>query len=271
MNLIIAIFSVAVPLSYACATVAYAADFFWKINWATALKRPAAFLTAIIHLIYLHILMAQNGYAPIASVFQLMTTIAFLLLVVYLFIELTTDVLETGFFVLSVALIFQLISSLFIEDAVKVSESLKNPILSLHIISALIGYCAMAIAGIYSLLYLVLLRQIQTNRYGVLFERLSNLELFEKMSYNAVLFGFFFLTVAFIAGVIWIPQTDDFSLADFKLIGTILVWAIYGAGILFRKPLELQGKRMAVMLISGFIFAFLSMTVLNFFSSRFHS
>jgi ABC-type uncharacterized transport system permease subunit len=90
------------------------------------------------------------------------------------------------------------------------------------------------------------------------------------MSYSAVMFGFFFLTVAFVAGAVWIPRTN-ISVIDFKLIGTIIVWAVYGVGLLFQKRLALQGKRMAVMLISGFLFAFLSMTVLNFFSSRFHS
>ncbi len=264
------IFSIAVPLAYLGATGAYCADFFWKFEWATSIKRPALFLTAILHLVYLHLLIAQNGYPPIASVFQLMTTIAFTLLVTYLFIELSTGVIETGFFVLSVALLFQITSSWFIEDVGEASENLKHPILSLHVVSALLGYSAIAIAGIYSLLYLMLLKQIQTNRYGLLFERLPNLELFEKMSYNAVLFGFFFLTVAFIAGAIWIPKTT-ISLVDFKLIGTIVVWAIYGIGLLFRERLALQGKRMAVMLISGFLFAFLSMTALNLFSSRFHS
>ncbi|MCS6988515.1 MAG: cytochrome c biogenesis protein [Chloroherpetonaceae bacterium] len=270
MDVTLRIFSLATPLAYIGATTAYGADFFWKMEWASAMKRPLLFLTAIVHLVYLHLLVAQSGYPPIASVFQLMSTIAFTLLVAYVFIELSTGVTETGFFALSVALTFQLVSSWFIEDAPPSNENLKNPILALHVVSALLGYGAMAIAGVYSLLYLMLLKQIQTNQFGILFERLPNLELFEKMSYNAVLFGFFFLTVAFVAGAIWIPNSN-ISLVDFKLIGTIVVWAVYGAGLLFRNRLALRGKRMAVMLISGFLFAFLSMTVLNFFSSRFHS
>jgi len=270
MDVSLYIFSIAVPLAYAGATFSYCADFFWKLHWATSVKRPLLFLTAILHLVYLNLLVAENGYLPIASLFQLMSVIAFTLLITYLFIELSTGVIETGFFVLSVALLFQLISSWFIDDVGAVSDSLRSPILSLHIVSALLGYSAIAIAGIYSLLYLLLLKQIQSNRFGILFERLPNLELFEKMSYNAVMFGFFFLTVAFVAGALWIPRTN-ISVIDFKLIGTIIVWAVYGVGLLFQKRLALQGKRMAVMLISGFLFAFLSMTVLNFFSSRFHS
>jgi ABC-type uncharacterized transport system permease subunit len=270
MDVSVYIFSLALPLVYAGATVAYGADLFWKFRWATVAKRPLLFFTTLLHLVYLSVLVAENGYLPIASVFELMSVIAFTLLVTYTFIELSTGILETGFFVLSVALLFQLVSSWFIEEVGAVRDTLRNPILSVHIISALLGYSAIAIAGIYSLLYLLLLKQIQSNRFGILFERLPSLELFEKMSYSAVMFGFFFLTVAFVAGAVWIPRTN-ISVIDFKLIGTIIVWAVYGVGLLFQKRLALQGKRMAVMLISGFLFAFLSMTVLNFFSSRFHS
>lgn len=264
------LFSIVVSLAYAGATLAYGADFFWKFQWARALKRPLLFFAAVAHLVYLSAIVAESGYPPIASVFQLMSTIAFTLLATYVFIEMSTGVTETGFFALLVALLFQLVSSLFIEREPPSNESLKHPVLALHVISALLGYGAIAIAGVYSLLYLMLLKQIQANRFGVLFERLPNLELFERMSYDAVRFGFFFLTVAFAAGAVWIPNSD-ISLVDAKLIGTIVVWAVYGAGLLLRNRLALRGKRMAVMLISGFLFAFLSMTVLNFFSSRFHS
>jgi ABC-type transport system involved in cytochrome c biogenesis permease subunit len=271
MENIIYIFSALLPLCYLVATGFYAAEFFNPSAQLKSLKRNALYFTAAAHFVYLSLLTVQNGFPPIASVFQLMTTIAFTLVLTYLFIELSTGESSTGSFVLAAALAFQSLSSVLISETVSPDASLKNPVLQLHIISAILGYGAIAIAGVYSLLYIVMLRQIQTNKFGTVFERLPNLETLETMSIRAVGFGFTFLTIAFLSGAAWIPQSGGrFTFGDAKLIGLIMVWAIYGASLLLRQRLGWQGKRMAVMLTIGFLFSFLSMTVMNFFSSRFH-
>jgi ABC-type uncharacterized transport system permease subunit len=265
---------VLLPFAYCFTTVCYFLDFFRSengANWFSKTKRYALLATATLHLIYLAALTIHNAVPPVASLFQVMTMIAFTLTVTYLFIEFSTQITGTGSFVLSVAALFQLVSSFLISESFAASAATESAVLQLHIITALLGYSAIAVAGIYSLLYLLLFRQIQSNQYGIFFERLPGLEVFESMSYKAVVLGFVSLTLAFIAGALGVPKSVMFSFSDPKLIGLIAVWAIYGAGMLWRKQLGLYGKRMAVMLISGFLFAFLSMTALNFFSSRFHT
>jgi ABC-type transport system involved in cytochrome c biogenesis permease subunit len=70
----------------------------------------------------------------------------------------------------------------------------------------------------------------------------------------------------------WIPHSQGrFHFTDAKLIGLIMVWLIYGISLLLRERLGWQGQRMAVLFTLGFLFSFLSMTVLNLFSPRFHS
>ena len=265
-------FTLALPISYLAATAAYSLNFFSTTASFKQLTRPALLAVTLLHCAYLLVMTFHQTFPPIASLHQIMSMIAFTLLTTYLFIELTTDEVSTGAFVLFAAFLFQLCSSAFIAETHTLDTSFKNPILATHILAALLGYSAIAVAGVYSLLYIMMLRQIQTNKFGTLFERLPNLETLETMSLRAVGFGFTFLTVAFISGAAWIPQSDGrFTFGDPKLIGLTMVWVIYGASLLLRQRLGLQGKRMAVTLAAGFLFSFLSMTAMNFFSSRFHA
>lgn len=268
----IVIINFCLPLLYLVAFVLYITEFFKNDFALLRAKRYALAAVSVIHFMYLGLLTFFYGSLPIANVYQLMTTVAFTLVVVYLFIELSTGESSTGSFMLLAVLTFQSISSLFLFSASPAALSVSSPLLSLHIITAILGYSAVAIAGVYSSLYMVLLRQIQANRFGTLFDRLPNLETLEKMSLHAVRFGFIFLSFAFIAGVLWIPSSQGrFHFTDAKLIGLIMVWLIYGISLLLRERLGWQGQRMAVLLTLGFLFSFLSMTVLNLFSPRFHS
>ncbi|MDX2129151.1 MAG: cytochrome c biogenesis protein CcsA [Chloroherpetonaceae bacterium] len=237
-----------------------------------SLAKAGLFTLIVAHLIYSTLLTHKNGLPPIASTFQVMSLIALTLTITYALIETTSNIQQTGAFVLGVSLVFQIISSSLLDNQLSPDPALKNVLMQFHIINALLGYGAIAIAGIYSILYLLLLKQIQSNQYGLLFDRLPNLEIMERLSYTSVFFGFIFLTFAFAGGAWMIIQNQEklSFFSDPKLIGTILVWGFYGAGLLFRKRFRLQGKKMALLLIFGFLFAFLSMTVLNLFSAKFH-
>jgi len=260
------------PWLYVLVFVLYIVEFFKSNTFLQRAKRYALAAVSGIHFIHLVLLTLFYGSLPIANVYQLLTTVAFTLVIVYLFIELSTGESSTGSFMLLAALTFQSISSLFLFSASPTELNVRSPLLSLHIITAILGYSSVAIAGVYSSLYMALFCQIRANRFGTLFDRLPNLETLEKMSLHAVRIGFIFLSFAFIAGVMWIPHSQGrFHFTDAKLIGLIMVWLIYGISLLLRKRLGWQGQRMAVLFTLGFLFSFLSMTVLNLFSPRFHS
>jgi ABC-type uncharacterized transport system permease subunit len=178
----IVIINFCLPLLYLVAFVLYITEFFKNDFALLRAKRYALAAVSVIHFMYLGLLTFFYGSLPIANVYQLMTTIAFTLVVVYLFIELSTGESSTGSFMLLAALTFQSISSLFLFSASPAALSVSSPLLSLHIITEILGYSAVAIAGVYSSLYMVLLRQIQANRFGTLFDRLPNLETLENES-----------------------------------------------------------------------------------------
>lgn len=274
MQDILSVLTFIVPVMYLLTTTFYMTHFFSDSAWSQKVKTPSLVVTLLIHLIYLSVMTAQNGYPPIASMYQVMTMIAFTLIASYLVIELTTKADETGSFVISFATVLQGLSSIYINNqGHAVDPALKNWVIEFHIITALLGYSGIAIAGIYGFLYILLFRQIRANHFGLLYQRLPNLEIMEKMCYHAVTQGFSYLTFAIIAGAIEIPkhhQNDKMILADPKLIGIMLIWVAYGISLLLRLKFGWNGRRMAILFMVGLLIMFFSITFFNLFSPKFH-
>ncbi|ACF14739.1 cytochrome c assembly protein [Chloroherpeton thalassium ATCC 35110] len=273
MQIIEFLLSLFVFILYLATASFYLIHFFTDSAWSLKAKRPLLIATFSAHLIFISALTAMNGYIPIASLYQIMTMIALTLSFVYLIIEFKTEAHETGGFVISLATLFQMISTIYFSTVKSIDPAIKNWIIEVHILTAFLGYSAIFIAGIYGMLYLILYRQIQSNHFGLLYQRLPNLEIMEKMSYTSIVHGFFFMSVAIVAGLIEIPRTHQspsLLLTDPKLIGVLIIWTSYGIGLLVKIKLGWNGRKMAILFVAGLVLTFFSITFFNLFSARFH-
>jgi len=275
MVIAVSIFSFGVALLYLLTTSLYIAHFITDAKWLNKIKSPFLVVTILFHLVYLALLTVKNGYPPIGSVFQMMTMIACTLSIIYLSVELYIKTTALGGFVISLSTIFQGLSAIYITHSPDVDITvLSNWVIDVHIVSALLGYSAISTAGIYGLLYLILFRQIQNNHFGILFQRLPNLEIMEKMSTDSVITGFTFMCISIIAGVTQFAQTDAKILdriLDPKLLGVIIIWIHYGVALLVKHNLGWNGRRMSILFITGLLVTFLSITFFNLFSPTFHN
>jgi ABC-type transport system involved in cytochrome c biogenesis permease subunit len=85
------------------------------------------------------------------------------------------------------------------------------------------------------------------------------------------MFGFGLLTVAISIGFLWLPRAfQQFSYTDPKLIGTVFTWGLYGVGLIAKRIGGLQGRRLMMLEIFGFLLALFSMSFINIFFSGFH-
>jgi ABC-type transport system involved in cytochrome c biogenesis permease subunit len=213
----------------------------------------------------------KYGHPPITNIFEILTLLAFSITISYLYIEFRTNVRDTGFFILIIAGILQTISSIFIEELKEINPVLKNWLLGFHVTSAMIGYSAITVSGIYGFLYILLYNQIKENKFGSIYKRMPSLHLLEQLAFTAITFGFIFLTVTICIGIIWLPAAiKDFSYFDPKLIVTLIIWLLYAAGFLSRKLGNFQSKTIMTLAFGGFIFTIISITVVNVFLSSFH-
>jgi ABC-type uncharacterized transport system permease subunit len=117
----------------------------------------------------------------------------------------------------------------------------------------------------------MLYHHIKSNRFGIVYENLPNLEKLEGLALTAVLSGFVLLTIAIGVGLIWLPRAfASFSYFDPKLIGTVIVWMLYGGGLISKRAIGWQGRKIMILSIVAFSVSVFSLTVINIFFSGFH-
>ena len=271
MHDLITLLEVLLPVLYFGTLWTYARAFFGNLKQAEILKTRLLFATLTFHLGYIILRTIAHRHPPITSIFEILSLIAFTIVLVYTYIEMKTGNSATGYFILILPFFFQLISSIFIKELSDVPPILQSNLLGFHVSSAFLGYAAITISAVYGLLYLMLYHDIKSKQFGVIYKRLPNLETLERMSFTATVFGFILLTIAIIVGIIWLPMAiDNFSYADPKLLGTITIWCIYGIGLAAKKVIGWQGRRIIVLSVVGFAFAMLSITIVNLFFTGFH-
>jgi HemX protein len=264
--------NILLPLFYLTAFSVYVYDFFKEKKLLNNSKRILLFLTLLLHLFYLLARTMEFDHPPITNKFEIFSIIAFAILFSYFLLELLTDIRGTGAFTLLISLIFQIISSIFIPQNYLVPEILRNRLLGVHVINALLGYSGITISAVYGLLYMMLYKNIKSNKFGLIFNRLPSLEILEKLSYYSSVIGFVLITIAMTIGIIWLPAAfPNFSYFDPKLVGTLLVWLVYGYGILRKTFSDWYGKKVIIFSLVGFAFAIVSLIITNTLAKTFHS
>jgi len=271
MHVLTEVLKVLLPLLYLGTLYFYGLAFFKESGFTKGVKTKALIGTVLLHLVYIAARTIEFGHAPVTTVFELMTILALAISLAYLYIEFQTKVKGTGLFILTIAGLFQVVSSLFIKDLIEVRPVLKSWLLGFHVTSALFGYSAIALSAVYGFLYLMLYHDIKSSKFGIVYSRLPSLETLEKMSVRSTVFGFLLLSIAILVGFIWLPRAfEEFSYADPKLIGTFMIWALYGIGLVTKRLAGWQGRRMMILSLFGFAVALFSMTFVNLFLSGFH-
>jgi ABC-type uncharacterized transport system permease subunit len=264
-------FNYALPVFYFVLVWTYGKAFFADKLWAKQAKTPLLIITILLHLLSLIVRTITFQHPPVTTIFEIFTVLAFSVAITYFVIELRSQRKETGYFILNIAFFFQLTSSLFIKGTPEVPEILRSNFFGAHVTSALLGYAAITIAGAYGLLYLMLYHEMKATRFGVIYKKLPTLETLERMTFTAVMLAFILLGIAIIFGFVWLKQVyPNPQYDDPKLIGTVLIWAMYGFLVAAKAWSGWTGRKVMILSIIGFVISIFSMTIINIFFSGFH-
>ncbi len=239
--------------------------FFFKNDKAIIAPMQLTFrITLGLQGIYVLVLGLALGHLPMASAFQALTLVVLAVSIIYIYIEYHLEAKTTGFFVVILIFVMQLISTLGVGPTAHVPEVLYNPFFIIHTSTAMLGYSAFAIAALYGLMYLLLFYSLKGGRFGVIYNRMPSLEMLNEMNNKASQFGLFFLTFSIIIGVIWAKFFYDKNNAlDPKTVVGMVTWFIFTIQLIGRRVLRWGGKRLAYFAITGFIIVVLSMIAIN--------
>ncbi|WP_294346997.1 cytochrome c biogenesis protein CcsA [Prosthecochloris sp.] len=270
-NTLLVVLTSLVSLFYVVSVSLYGSDFFKGNTFAKTYKQPALIVTIVTHIAYIGFLTAPEGYRLNYSISMLMTMVALTLAVIYMFIEFSTKTEKTGFFILSFSAGAEILASILLFTSSGDGPSFSGLGIGIHLLAAIFSFSSIAIAGLYSFLYLLLFRQIKNNKFGFLFENLPNLEVLELLIKHAVAFGFLFLTITLLAGVIGSIQTSEIiNLFDTRLIALVIIWMFYGFSLFIKKLFGWDTIHMAYLLIFLFVLTTTLILLMSIFSPTFH-
>jgi len=263
---------VLLPVAYLLVAVDYGFLFFAGrplSPWGASIGLKA--LLAL-HLAYLVLLTVRWQQMPAANVSQGLSIVAFSVIVVYAIVERLGNERSTGFWLVSIAFFFTLLSSVLAGPTPPQHELLHNPLFFGHAVLALVGYAAFAVAASYAFLFLRLYRELKAGKFSLFFGKLPPLEVLERMMSGALMVGFIALTGAVATGVVWAREVLPGEwLGDTKIVATLVTWALYAGALLLRRLRRWQGREVAIASLAGFATVLFSLFAVNLWFSDFHS
>jgi ABC-type uncharacterized transport system permease subunit len=199
----------------------------------------------------LGVLLAAQGWRP-QGFAQGLSVLAFLLVALFLAVELRTRAPVLGSF-LAPAAVAVWLPALYILPAEQPARvGTWTPLLVAHIGVALTGLAVFAVATGVAVAFLLQERQVKGKHFGVLFERLPSLELLDGLNRRLVTWGFIALSLTLVSGLGVAARSGDARDFQGVEITTAVAWLVF-AGLLQARVLAgWRGRRVAWLTMAGF-------------------
>src|SRR6478609_10117846 len=179
----------------------------------------------------------EVGHVPVTNASSAISTFVLLLVLAYLYTEMTTEERAMGAFILPLVSALQAIPALH-PMAEEKAAVLHGPLFGIHVSSLLFAYASFALACVIGITYVLLFKEIKAKHLGFFYARLPSLQVLDRMNQRAIVIGWVFLTVGMIVGAIWAaqargaygavdPRVQAISLQDPKIFVAVLCWFVY--------------------------------------------
>ena len=237
---------VLLPVLYTVLVMAYARIFARKPGGLALFVRPLLLVTVLLHFVVILIRGLVVGGCPLGSQAEILALIALSIAVIYLFLEFRIRDRTTGIFVIIAVFLLQLVASVNMLTFGPQPQAELGWWESLHAFAAIAGLSAVAVSGIYGLLYLSLYGAIKAGRFGLFFVKMPPLEKLSLLNYGTVWIGFLALTVTVGTGaMLWRSAAAPGDGTWWELVFTGVLWLMLGLCIVAMRFWRLGAKRLA--------------------------
>ncbi|MBE84330.1 MAG: hypothetical protein CME21_17355 [Gemmatimonadetes bacterium] len=214
----------------------------------------------------------EGGTVPLTKE-ALPTLCAWLIVIVYVYVELSTSQQALGALIVPIVTLLHVlaVAGLYQTEAIVAVEH-SGGWFRLHVLAYILAYVAFAISCVSAVMYVMLLGEIQKKHLGYFYERLPSLDSLNQVNNRAATFGFVLLTAGVFSSTIWAYQELDtiWVWGEPTVFPLLLSWLIYGGHLIARIAGGWQGRRAAVLSIAGFTIVVLAFPVVGVFFSGVH-
>jgi cytochrome c-type biogenesis protein CcsB len=233
-----------------------AGSFFFSLVRGTASARlPSALLLLgfIIHTFALISRFGQEGFAGVAVTGYALLFYGWLMVGIYLLIQLKYPLTILGGIIAPLAFLITLSSSAVGRGASEIPPGLQSYWLPVHVILAFLGNAVLALAFGVSLIYLLQERHLKHKKMTALMKRFPPLESLDRLNYILLVWGFPLMTLGILTGSLWAGiHWGNYWSWDPRQISSGIAWLLYGALLHARLTAGLRGKKAAILTMFGF-------------------
>jgi ABC-type transport system involved in cytochrome c biogenesis permease subunit len=271
------------PLAlYVAALAAYA--------WHFARRQPAAgragttllVAGALTHTFVIGMQTMELGNIPVAGTTSAISTFVWLLVLAYLYVEMTTEERAMGTFTLVLIVALQSIPALLLSSEDRASSPvLSSPWFGLHVFSLLLAYASFALACAIGVTYVLLFKEIKAKHLGFFYTRLPSLQVLDTMNQRAIALGWVFLTSGLLVGAVWAgqasayastdPRVQAMQVQDPKIFVALVCWAVYSFQVFAARRIGWGGRRTAYLSAIGFAIVLLNFVPISYFLTESHN
>lgn len=207
---------------------------------------------------------------PLSTVHDAFSFIAFSLIVIYLFIELSIRNKSTGLYILSFAFILELASTFYISWEPETNSLLTDKNFAIHASLSIMGYSALSLSAIFAFLYV---RQDNNLKKKKLTNslHLPALTYLENMSMRSVLIGIILLGLGIFHGHLHANNIlGTFWPEDIKVYYSDMILMVYLLAYIVSRVMNWRGKWMAYLSLTGFSVLIIVGLIMVILADSFH-
>ncbi len=206
--------------------------------------------------------LAAVGSGAMSSFHEQLSLLAWLIVGIYLALQLRSPLAVLGALVSPLAFLLTLSSYLVFSGARTLPAELNTAWLPAHVAPAFLGYAIFALAACVSVVYLLQERQLKAKRRSR-FRRLPSLETLDELNYRCVAWGFALFTLGIVTGALLAKAMwGAFWSWEPVQVLSVLAWLLYAA-LLQARTLGWRGRRAATLTLVGFALLVVSLLSLN--------
>jgi cytochrome c-type biogenesis protein CcsB len=229
--------------------------FYFVFRKDTASRLPAlALLTGfLLHSVALAGKFLTEGFAAVALMGDALLFKSWLMVGLYLLIQLKYRLTVLGGIVAPLAFLMCLAAFAFGKSVGEIPRSLESAWLPVHVTLAFLGNAVFALAFGVSLIYLLQERHLKLKKMTALMKRFPSLESLDRINHMLLVWGFPLMTLGIVTGSLWAGiHWGHYWSWEPRQIASGIAWLFYGMILHGRITAGLRGKRAAVLTMVGF-------------------
>ncbi|MFT7677069.1 MAG: ABC-type uncharacterized transport system permease subunit [Planctomycetota bacterium] len=263
---------VLLPPAYLTLAVLYGMAFAGERQPALAhVRKPLLMITLVAHAA-IFALNAKSTGAAVVGGMRIASATGLCVSLLFLLVTRRAHQPTVAGMLFAVVFLLQLAASAFGPMGPETSANPGNAVDAIHALTMLLATSALVLSGIYGCLYLLLFRQLKSQKYGPLARWLPDMEQLTLSTRSTALAGFIFMTLGVNGGIALAHARglETFSYMDPTVLLNIGLWVHFGVIAFSRSIPGITARRASIAAMAGLVTLLAAIAILAVPGASFH-